>query len=94
MPGKHRADLEMISVLIPRRLKVRLQRTSERLDMSMSQLITQVLTSSVAGEELTAVDMAAILAATLEAEATKKHVATKIVPKVPPRKKGMHETDK
>ena len=78
MPGRHRADYETFSFELPRPLKVRIHHRAKNLNMSMNQFIVTILSAAAADESLSAADYAAIAAATLEAERTKKRVSTRI----------------
>jgi len=74
--NRHAPDKEPISLMIPRRLKVRLVREARQKGIPLAEHVTKILAAEVADFPLSSKDYEAIRIATEKAEKTKRRIAT------------------
>jgi len=76
MPSQHSPDKEPLSLQVPRTTVMRLRRIARRRNVSMAQIVNEILAAKTSTTELTAKDYDAIAHATKQAEETGRRIAT------------------
>jgi hypothetical protein len=74
--NQHSPDKEPLALQVPRTIKTRLTRESQRRGISVSELVVEILVAKTANWPISSKDYEAIRKATEEAEKTRRRLAT------------------